>query len=69
MPKIFDNIENHLVKGLKDTLEVSHKSDFCVDYFNLSGWKQVAGEIDKFSGEDDNRCRLVVGMQKALRIY
>ena len=65
MPKIFDNIENQLVKGLKDTLEVSNRSDFCVGYFNLRGWKQVSCEIDKFSGEDNNQCRLLVGMHKA----
>jgi superfamily II DNA or RNA helicase len=64
MPKIFDNIENFLTKGLSDFLEVSHRSDFCVGYFNLRGWKEVANKIDKFSGLDENKCRLLVGMQK-----
>lgn len=30
MPKIYDNIENHLTKGLNDTLELSNRTDFCV---------------------------------------
>ncbi len=47
MPKIYDNIENNLVVGLNNTLSVSYRSDFCVGYFNLRGWKQVADEIDK----------------------
>jgi superfamily II DNA or RNA helicase len=64
MPKIFDNIENILTKGLCDSLEVSHRSDFCVGYFNLRGWKEVANKIDSFTGEDDNKCRLLVGMHK-----
>jgi len=64
MPKIFDNIENHLSEGLKNTLDVSHRADFCVGYFNLRGWKQVAHHIDSWSGGDESCCRLLVGMQK-----
>lgn len=51
MPRIFDNIENFLTKGLSDSLKVSHRADFCVGYFNLRGWKEVADKIDLFSGK------------------
>jgi hypothetical protein len=64
MPKIFDNIENYLTKGLSDSLEVSHRSDFCVGYFNLRGWKEVADKIDLFAGKDNEKCRLLIGMHK-----
>lgn len=64
MPKIFDNIENFLTKGLTDSLEVSHRADFCVGYFNLRGWKEIADNIDLFTGESDSKCRLLIGMQK-----
>ncbi|TAK62802.1 MAG: NgoFVII family restriction endonuclease [Bacteroidetes bacterium] len=72
MPKIYDNIEHHLTKGLNETLEVSHRTDFCVGYFNLRGWKEVAEKIDSLQGvtlaegeEEVHRiCRLLVGMQK-----
>ncbi|MBI4778041.1 NgoFVII family restriction endonuclease [Candidatus Desantisbacteria bacterium] len=64
MPKIYDNIENHLIQGLNDTLEVSHRADFCVGYFNLRGWKQVVDKIDRLKGGDENSCRLLIGMQK-----
>ncbi len=72
MPKIYDNINNHLTKGLNETLELSQRTDFCVGYFNLRGWKEVADNIDKLAGstvvegkDDVHRiCRLLVGMQK-----
>ncbi|GAB62447.1 putative truncated helicase [Candidatus Jettenia caeni] len=64
MPKIFDNIENHLVQGLQNTLEVSHRADFCVGYFNLRGWKEVAAGIDNLKDNEGNCCRLLIGMQK-----
>lgn len=72
MPKIYDNINNHLTKGLNETLEVSQRTDFCVGYFNLRGWKEVANKIDNLSGktiiEGNDKihrvCRLLVGMQK-----
>jgi hypothetical protein len=72
MPKIYDNIENYLSKGLKETLSVSQRADFCVGYFNLRGWKEVVQQIDNLPGdtilegndEFHRSCRLLVGMQK-----
>jgi len=72
MPKIFDNIESHLVKGLIETLEVSSRTDMCVGYFNLRGWRQIGKQIDALRGnnvveadeEIQRYCRLLVGMQK-----
>lgn len=50
MPKIYDNTENHLNKGLTETLEHSQRTDFCVGYFYLSGWKEVADKIENLTG-------------------
>ena len=64
MPIIYDNIEKKLEEGLNLALEVSYKSDFCVGYFNLRGWNKVASNIDKWSGEEENQCRLLIGMHQ-----
>ena len=50
MPRIFDNIDLHLRPELVKALEVSHRADFCVGYFNLRGWQSVGERIAKWKG-------------------
>lgn len=64
MPKIYDNIENNLVEGLSQSIISSFRSDFCVGYFNLRGWKRLADFFDDYQGNQNNCCRLLIGMQK-----
>ena len=64
MPRIFDNLSSatRLLPALQETLKLSHRSDFCIGYFNLRGWAGLASHIDAWP-EDQGPCRVLIGMQ------
>src|SRR5262245_49956406 len=64
MPRIFDNIDQQLLPALRETLELSTRSDFCVGYFHLRGWKQIDSHLEPWPGGEGHCCRLLSGMAK-----
>ena len=65
MPRILDNLSPNatLLSTLRTTLELSHRADFCVGYFNLRGWKHVDEFVEPWT-ENGQQARILVGMQK-----
>lgn len=69
MPRIFDNRENKLSEELGKTLGLSHRADFCVGYFRLTGWKLIDSQVDMLEGGEGKSCRILVGMQPARKSW
>ena len=65
MPTIYDNIEKFLAPELIETLKESYKADFCVGFFNLFGWELLSSYIENFSGTNNEKCRLLIGIQSS----
>ena len=63
MPRIFDNIDEHLLAALCETIDLSYRGDFCIGYLNLRGWNKLAPCIDHWEGGEGHACRVLVGMQ------
>ncbi len=57
-------MQSPLLPELRHTLDGAVRADFCVGYVNLRGWRSLEDKIEQFTGTDDARCRLLVGMQK-----
>lgn len=63
MPRIFDNIKEHLDGALLKSLSSSYRLDTSVGYFNLRGWERVASAVDGMPRiGPDAKVRLLIGM-------
>jgi len=64
MPRIFDNTNLKLLPDLQQAIEAAYRADFCVGYFNLRGWNEIANKINHWQGGGGNCARVLVGMQR-----
>jgi Helicase conserved C-terminal domain/PLD-like domain/SNF2-related domain len=65
VPRIFDNIDAHLLPALRGILPIAYRADFCVGYFNLRGWRTIDDLVDGWIGGDNACCRLLIGMHQS----
>ena len=63
MPQVLDNINASVLSALRQTMEVAHRADFCIGYFNLRGWKLIDDLVEQWKGGKGECCRLLVGME------
>ena len=63
MPQVLDNISASVLSALRQTMEVAHRADFCIGYFNLRGWKLIDDLVERWKGGNGECCRLLVGME------
>ena len=64
VPRIFDNLRQHLRSALAETMGLAYRGDFCVGYFNLMGWRSIDAHVDNWAGGAGRCCRILVGMQR-----
>jgi len=50
MPHLFDTIEQPILPALQDTLALAPHADFCVGYFNLRAWRELAPLLKTWPG-------------------
>ena len=63
MPNIFDNVELKLLDALHSITTEANSADFCVGYFKLRGWGELADLAEPLSGDGEECVRVLVGMQ------
>ncbi|MFN8133341.1 MAG: helicase-related protein [Solirubrobacteraceae bacterium] len=65
VPRIFDNIEQSLLPGIKELLPDANRLDACVGYFNLRGWRTLCTELDAWAASERPvpHARVLIGMQ------
>lgn len=63
MPRIFDNINDHLDEALLNSLSTSYRLDCSVGYFNLRGWGLLARSVEGIVRDtEEAKVRLLIGM-------
>jgi superfamily II DNA or RNA helicase len=63
VPRIFDNIDQHLEGALREALVSARSADICVGYFNLRGWRLLGDAVEALA-PGEPVCRMLIGMHR-----